>query len=162
MYNKQAYIKYRDKIRKDPIKYEEWKINQREHGKAYLLIPINQENNRKRSKTFYNKMKTDKVWLKEERARQRLRNKNNRLLCLRIYSKGNMKCSCCSESELLFLEIEHIKGGGNKHRKAIGRDRIEEWLIRNNFPKGFGVLCCNCNKGKHLNGGICPHKSKRK
>jgi hypothetical protein len=32
------------------------------------------------------------------------------------------------------------------------------WLIRRGFPVGFQVLCFNCNIGRSMNGGICPHK----
>lgn len=33
-----------------------------------------------------------------------------------------------------------------------------QWLKDNKYPKGFQVLCTNCNTGRHRNGGICPHK----
>jgi hypothetical protein len=67
-------------------------------------------------------------------------------------------CACCGESIKKFLSIDHIDGGGTKHRKKI-KDKICVWLYRNNFPEGFQTLCFNCNWGKHINGGICPHKS---
>jgi hypothetical protein len=35
-------------------------------------------------------------------------------------------------------------------------------LRKNGFPEGFQVLCANCNIGRHINGGICPHESNRK
>lgn len=68
------------------------------------------------------------------------------------------KCVCCGETNLKFLTIDHINGGGTKHRKKIKGEKITTWLCKNNFPKGFQVLCFNCNWGKHINGGICPHK----
>jgi hypothetical protein len=51
---------------------------------------------------------------------------------------------------------------GAQHRKEIGgrtRD-LRLWLKRHNFPPGFRILCFNCNSGRHLNGGICPHLTK--
>ena len=39
-------------------------------------------------------------------------------------------------------------------------EKITTWLYRNNFPKGFQTLCFNCNWGKHINDGICPHQQK--
>jgi hypothetical protein len=27
----------------------------------------------------------------------------------------------------------------------------------NGFPAGFQVLCFNCNQGRRLNHGVCPH-----
>lgn len=71
-------------------------------------------------------------------------------------SHYGVKCYCCSESNLIFLTIDHINGGGNKHRKEIGT-RLYRWLIKNNFPNGFQVSCMNCNWGKYLNKGVCPH-----
>lgn len=34
------------------------------------------------------------------------------------------------------------------------------WLRKHSYPKGnFRLLCFNCNCGRELNGGICPHCS---
>lgn len=53
--------------------------------------------------------------------------------------------------------------GGARHLKSIKNIGfgIYDWLIKNNFPSGFQVLCCNCNYGKNSNHGICPHKGTR-
>lgn len=68
------------------------------------------------------------------------------------------KCECCKEEEILFLTIDHINGGGNKHREEVGSGfRIYRWLKQQGYPKGFRVLCFNCNCGRQLNNGICPH-----
>jgi len=33
------------------------------------------------------------------------------------------------------------------------------WIRKNNFPKGFQVLCMNCNWGKgHSKDNKCPHE----
>jgi len=64
-------------------------------------------------------------------------------------------CQCCGEDRLVFLCLDHIAGGGNRHRKKIGAG-IVLWLRRNNYPKGFQVLCHNCNFAKSQ--GVCPHK----
>lgn len=74
------------------------------------------------------------------------------------------KCTCCSESEKLFLEIDHINNDGSKYMGEIGRInglRFYRWIIKNNFPKDLQILCSNCNKGKHRNGGICPHRTRK-
>jgi len=69
------------------------------------------------------------------------------------------RCACCGEDRLQFLTIDHINGGGTKHRKEIGHGghAVYRWLIRNDFPPDFQVLCFNCNDGRQVNGGICPH-----
>lgn len=67
-------------------------------------------------------------------------------------------CSCCGENNELFLTVEHTNGGGRQHRRKIGCSAISIWLVRNNFPSDFTILCYNCNCGKRVNNGICPHK----
>ena len=84
-----------------------------------------------------------------------------RLEVLKHYSHSEIPyCNCCGEIELDFLSIDHIGGGGNEHRKKLGNLTIFEWLIKNDFPSGFQVLCMNCNWGRARNHGICPHKRK--
>ena len=36
-------------------------------------------------------------------------------------------------------------------KKEIGASSIARWIIKNNFPKEFEVLCYNCNCAKALN-----------
>lgn len=78
-----------------------------------------------------------------------------------IYGYGG-KCICCGEEEIIFLTIDHINEDGNQHRKKekIIGSTFYRWLIKNNFPGGFQILCRNCNWGKYANGGICPHQEK--
>lgn len=74
---------------------------------------------------------------------------------------GGYICSCCGETDSRFLTIDHIDGGGTQHRKQIGRGgHIFAWLKKNGYPEGFQVLCFNCNCGRRINGGICPHKER--
>ncbi len=73
---------------------------------------------------------------------------------------GGSKCVCCMESEICFLAIDHINGGGHEHRKVNKIGSLYQWLHRNKYPDGYRVLCHNCNHGRYINGGICPHVSK--
>lgn len=65
---------------------------------------------------------------------------------------GGAKCAHCGETELRFLEIDHIEGGGGKHAREIGGGghNMYQWLKRNNFPSGFRVLCRPCNSKAHV------------
>lgn len=72
---------------------------------------------------------------------------------------GGYICACCGETERQFLCIDHVRNDGADHRRKIGRRVIYQWIALNGFPPGFQVLCANCNLGKQLNGGLCPHKS---
>jgi len=87
-----------------------------------------------------------------------------RLKVLIHYSGTPPHCQCpkCNEREIKFLTIDHINNNGAEHRKTLNlKSRssgdIYHWLIKNNFPEGFQVLCYNCNCGKARNNGVCPH-----
>lgn len=73
------------------------------------------------------------------------------------YSNGTPKCACCGESHLIFLALDHINENGAEHRKSIHSGRFYQWIAKNGFPKGFQVLCHNCNWAKSRGG--CPHGS---
>ena len=66
-------------------------------------------------------------------------------------------CSCCRESRIEFLAINHINGGGTAHRGKIGKGSLYPWLRKNNYPSGYNVLCHNCNMSIGFY-GYCPHK----
>lgn len=78
---------------------------------------------------------------------------------------GGYRCVCCGESTKEFLTLDHIHNDGSKHRELFGGRNSSAgfsyslylWIIKNNFPPIFQVLCANCNWGKRLN-GICPHQ----
>lgn len=77
------------------------------------------------------------------------------------YCNNQIACSCCGERDFGFLTIDHMYGGGNKHRKERNNQEIYKWLILHNFPTGYQVQCYNCNLGRARNGGVCPHEEKR-
>ena len=64
-------------------------------------------------------------------------------------------CACCGENKDYFLAIDHIDGGGSKHKKEVRFWRLSDWLFRNNWPDGFQILCHNCNTAKYRF-GTCP------
>lgn len=90
-------------------------------------------------------------------------NKRNRVIKLEIIKAYGGKCQCPGGCDVVnpdWLSMDHIKGGGIKHRrelKVIGLD-FYRWLKKSNFPKrGFRLLCYNCNLSRgHL--GQCPHE----
>jgi len=92
---------------------------------------------------------------------QRIRKKIVRSEVLMYYSKGVIQCACCGELIEQFLSIDHIQGRRKYgHKNRWGGTKLYMWLKRNNFPKGFRVLCMNCNHaiGKRNGDGICPHQ----
>ena len=69
------------------------------------------------------------------------------------------QCACCGEARIEFLVLDHINGGGNAHRREVGRyggANFYRILRQQGWPLGFRVLCWNCNFAiGHY--GYCPH-----
>ena len=78
----------------------------------------------------------------------------------RVISKYGGMCVCCGETIRLFLSMDHVNNDGNVERKkGIGQQKLYKLLDRLPPQKSYQVLCNNCNLGKHLNGGMCPHET---
>ena len=77
------------------------------------------------------------------------------------YSQSPPSCACCGEKGIQFLTIDHVNNGGAEHRKTLGKTSsgwgLYRWIIKNNYPPMFQVLCFNCNCAKGLF-GECPHQ----
>jgi hypothetical protein len=73
---------------------------------------------------------------------------------------GGCYCLCCGEKHMEFLSIDHIGGTGAAHRREIGFNMhgngLYRWLKARKFPKGYRVLCMNCNFS-FGHAGYCPH-----
>jgi len=66
-------------------------------------------------------------------------------------------CACCGETEMMFLCIDHINGGGNAQRLETGwGTNFYQWLVDHNYPDGYRILCHNCNMSYGIY-GMCPH-----
>ena len=77
---------------------------------------------------------------------------------------GGYVCACCGVGEKAFLTLDHIENDGAQNRRKIAGKRhaagytTYDWIVKNGFPSGFQVLCMNCNFGKRMNKGVCPHQ----
>lgn len=145
-HNKLYHIKNRSKLNS---KSKKWFNEHREHHRQYMRNYYIRTSDVRKTQEFRDR---------ENRNQTRCR-MNDKRRCLEHYSKSSLRCACCNESIYDFLTIDHVNGGGNKHRKSLGlisSNSFFRWLIKNNFPGGYIVLCynCNCSKGKL---GYCPH-----
>ena len=68
------------------------------------------------------------------------------------------KCACCAEANPMFLTADHINRDGALERRQPGRKRGYAHYIRE-LRSDIQILCFNCNCGREINKGICPHKS---
>ena len=94
-------------------------------------------------------------WLVRKRLNDKNYRERVRYRVIYHYSNGKLVCNCCGLNEYESLSIDHIKGGGKKHREELfqwhssSRD-FYLWLQVNGYPEGYQVLCrrCNSSKGK--------------
>lgn len=72
------------------------------------------------------------------------------------------KCACCGETEIVFLCLDHPKGGGIADRTSRGGSAgLIRALQKAGWPKdNYRILCANCNLGTKL-GQTCPHQLKK-
>ena len=96
---------------------------------------------------------------KESNTKKRLDRK------LKIIKAYGGKCSCCGESQIEFLTLDHLTKNGIKERKKFGGCKnnsggLYNHLIKKNFPKGYQILCFNCNITKGIY-GRCPHSKSK-
>ena len=75
-----------------------------------------------------------------------------------VLEKFGSKCNKCGFADPRALHVDHVNGGGHQHRKNGGGADINTWLRKRDYPDGYQILCFNCNWGKRVNGGICPHQ----
>lgn len=113
----------------------------RDYNRARTNVPVRpREHNRKVQRALWHKVK-DEVYA----------------------AYGGYVCACCGETNKVFLSLDHVENDGNiKRKESKGKPRlsIDYFTLRKQgFPPGIQVLCHNCNHGKHLNGGICPHQT---
>lgn len=70
------------------------------------------------------------------------------------------RCQCCGVAEPEFLTLDHIGGGGRKHRQENGHSfGVNRKLKAMGWPKDeYRVLCWNCNMSIGFY-GYCPHQA---
>ena len=123
--------------------------------KARIRVPLWQKANRDHVNAGVRRRRAanpEARLLVEKRARLKLKRTVLRAL-------GGV-CACCGEHRLEFLTIDHIDGGGCRHRGEYSRGSGDLYRVvrEEGFPKDrYQVLCHNCNWGKHVR-GVCPHQ----
>lgn len=133
---------YNRKYRADP----EHKKQQRKYDCKRRVDPEYREKVRERSREYR---------IKYPERMKKARDDRYASLKMIVYNHYGYSCVGCGETERVVLSIDHINGGGNKHRREISRSSnkgtgggglMYYWLIKNNFPEGFRVLCRNCQE----------------
>lgn len=120
-------------------KTKEWDINHPVRRKEIWLKSY--EKNKEKIK------ERSKVWAKTKRKEMKRE----------IYSLLKNKCAICGITDILVLQIDHIKGGGLQQRKLIGGNDIKYYKnILKEIKEGrnkYQLLCANCNWRKRTENG---------
>lgn len=81
----------------------------------------------------------------------------------RVFDQYGWKCVCCGEEIKEFLSLDHIHNDGYLDKNPNGDKKSGKELyllvIKQNFPDKYQTLCMNCNWGKKVRNGKCPHES---
>jgi 5-methylcytosine-specific restriction endonuclease McrA len=121
----------------------------------------------KKNKDYVNKYSRElrrKQIENEGKSRNSLASKLNRQRNKKeVIEKMGGKCTCCGETEIDFLTMDHVNNDGAQHRRDAkigkrGGGDIWRYVRDNNYPPDFQILCFNCNYSKFLGGGTCAHK----
>ena len=115
-----------------------------------------------------NRSKINKKRLGRNRKDEHLKYKEKRNKCNRDWSHDlkqewanayGGKCSCCGESILEFLTVEHTNHNGKEDRAARGfGPKLLATLRKEGWPKeGYDIFCMNCNWATR-NKKVCPHR----
>ena len=111
------------------------------------------------------------------KAKGKERRDDRRLKILQTYSKRLSKsnipcCNCCGQnSHVDFLAIDHIAGKKQMdsepelvklgYSSKLHESALKKFIIENDFPIGFQILCNSCNKSKgHSKDNKCPLENK--
>lgn len=82
---------------------------------------------------------------------------NSRKHILRLYANIRKRygsvCVKCGFSDVRALQIDHIKGGGTRHRKTFKNDYNYYRYVRDAPDGVFQMLCANCNAIKRYENG---------
>lgn len=146
---------------RDPqAKLFDWKTLHRHHinerRRSQYADKAEEERQRQRD---YKKANAEKVnaynreWSREYRAELRAE----------MLAAYGGKCACCGEAEPLFLHLDHIHNDGAADRRAHKTStKLAAHLKRMGWPRDrYRLLCANCNHGRAMNGGTCPHAKSR-
>lgn len=147
--------------------HKKWAQENRDKIAAYSKAYVKKNHGyvKSRLKEYYRKNRKsliEKARLRAEQNKERRVSQNrerNKQLRDRVVQAYGSACVCCGESEKIFLQFDHVENDGNSHRTKVGVGAtFYRWLEKNNFPKSIQLLCANCNYGKMINSGICPHQ----
>lgn len=91
-------------------------------------------------------------WMREYRSQLRMQ----------VVEAYGSACSCCGETTVEFLTVDHVENDGAEHRRQLGASggpRFYRTILAEGCPPKYQLLCWNCNAAKAIY-GLCPHQLK--
>ena len=80
-----------------------------------------------------------------------------------VFDNYGRVCVCCGEDTFEFLSMDHVYNDGHVVKTNDGNRisgvHLYVKIVKDGFPDSYQTLCMNCNFGKRMNGGVCPHKA---
>lgn len=94
--------------------------------------------------------------LEKSRLRRDFRRRNElreleKTAVMNVYTNGEGTCRHCGQGDLDVLCLDHVNDDGYIHRNSsrhISGGSFYKWVIKNDYPPGFQVLCGSCNMKK--------------
>ena len=175
--------------RKHKLTDEERKANKKAYNKKYQSIPENKkkkktnyysDESKKKNKAYTQRHEVIARKKKYQSSPESKKNykeirDTNRFKVLQHYSKTLSNsdipcCNCCGLDEHMdFLALDHIAGKKQMdfeselvklgYSSKLKGEKLLNWIIKNDFPEGFQILCHNCNHAKFHNNNECPHET---
>lgn len=133
----------------------EWREKNRDHVREYALKynSDNSEELRARAREYYRSHR-EELLLKSRKYKRDHGTNEERNEYGRAFRNGLRKeilhvlgdaCVLCGNSDARVLHIDHVDGGGVRHRKEFGSRYQYYRSIINNGSSGLQLLCANCN-----------------
>ena len=138
--SKQKQIYYRENREVMLASRRAYKAENREGIKKaqHIWYEENKERCKARTKQYYEQNKDRaKLWRRNRRHRIKIE-------ALTYYGKGTLACVTCGENRLPCLTLDHINGGGRKHREAWNNQSIYDIVKKEGLPHQYQTLCMNC------------------
>lgn len=110
------------------------KAYQREYRRVKRLCPQFRERVKKEARRYY---KRDA--------------ETTKLAVVNVLTGGEGTCRWCGQGDIDVLCVDHVENNGKQHAKECGYRGgmyLYKWLIKNDYPPGFQILCYNCNAKK--------------
>ena len=133
-YRRERYLQYKDVIIKKVTEYKASNVEKVKKAKA-LYYATDGGKTKRRVKVYKDATK---------------------LKVISHYSNNMLKCNVCENSMYEHLTLDHLNNDGAEHRKKVifngnrhGGNSTYLWVIRNNYPDIFQILCMNCNYKKY-------------